>query len=69
MYPLVLFQAPGALFNSLVYCLLSQSQTLFGKLQAFSLGCVYLCDVWNTLYRHNPRVITSDVHSFRETLR
>ena len=26
--------AKGVLFNSFIYCLLSQSQTLFGKLQA-----------------------------------
>ena len=34
--PLPLFQALGTLFNSFIYCLLSKSQTLFGKLQAFS---------------------------------
>ena len=33
---LLLFQALGALFNLFIYCLLGKSQTLFGKLQAFS---------------------------------
>ena len=37
-YPVadLLFQALGALINKFIYCLLSQSQTPFGKLQAFS---------------------------------
>lgn len=33
---LLLFQALGALVNSFIYCLPSQSQSLFGKLQALS---------------------------------
>ena len=40
--PALLFQAMGPLYNSFIYCLQSQSQTLFGKLQAFSSHWLFL---------------------------
>ena len=45
----LLFQALGALFKSFIYCLQSQSRTLFGKLQAFSSQDIIMQQSSNSL--------------------